>query len=127
MPRTVPRAFVYEMLHCASEALRPRASNSRRHQERAKKPRSSSWRSGSTTSTPGSGVSAKVIVSEDARGGHGHDEGAALLEIGALLADDLVGDVPGQDDGVLRHLAQQRLRLAHGQPRARREQSLLVR
>src|SRR5688572_13764879 len=105
MPRTVPRAFVHEMLHCTRAALRPRACHSFWHHVRAKKPRSSSWRSGSTTSTPGSRVSTKIIVSQDAGRGHGHDEGAAFLEIGALLLDDLAGDVPRQDDRVVRHLA----------------------
>src|SRR5919106_5962535 len=106
------------MLHWTREALRPRAWNSLRHQERAKKPRSSSWRCGSTMSTRGSRVSTKVIVRQDARRGHRHDEGTALAEIGPLLADDLAGEVPRQDDGVVGHLAQQRLGLANGQPRA---------
>ncbi len=48
MPRNVPALLLREMLHCESSATSPCSANSSRHHVRAKNPRSSSWRSGST-------------------------------------------------------------------------------
>src|SRR6266545_3113510 len=61
MPRSVPLTLLKEMLDCTSSVESELSANSRRHQMRAKKPRSSPKYSGSIRNAPDRSVSEKII------------------------------------------------------------------
>src|SRR5688500_4424659 len=98
------------MLHCSRAGSSPRAANSSLHQERAKKPRSSAIGSRSTMKTPGSSAGVKITRHAPANGckgrsdnvglGDGDDEPAPLAPVRGLLLQDLVGEVPRQQEDV---------------------------
>src|SRR2546429_506958 len=99
MPRSVPFSLLNEMLHCTVRGFRPRASNSAWHQERAKKPRSSSYFCSSMTKAPGNFVSQKTTIDPHLRDRH-HQLAAPLANIRQLLADFLF-QIPRQDQHVI--------------------------
>src|SRR6266545_4160879 len=61
MPRSVPLTLLKEMLDCTSSIESELSANSRRHQMRAKKPRSSPMYSGSIRNAPDRSVSEKIF------------------------------------------------------------------
>src|SRR5689334_10452993 len=107
------------MLPCTTREFSPRDSNSSSENDRAKKPRASSMRSGSMTHAPGSGVATNLkprpprsAPRESPRrsaarswdhlhGGNRHDELRAPLPRVRELGDDLVLEVPGKDEDVV--------------------------
>src|SRR5262245_47403687 len=103
MPRSVPARRFTDRLMCARRDASPRAAKSAAPHARAKNPRSSSNRSTSTTYTPAIAVSVNVMsaVSHDADLGHGDDEASAASPVLRLLREDLVGEVPRQQQHVL--------------------------
>src|SRR5690242_18684956 len=98
------------MLHCARLPSRPSAVNSSRHHDRAKNPRLSAMGSKSTRKPPGiaAGVnftshhrarwkSPSSSFLDDPRCRNGNDESPTELPIFILLGQDLVSEVPGQE------------------------------
>ena len=53
---------------------------------------------------PASGVSVNRIGLDDSGLGNGHDEPAASCPVAGLLGQDLVGEVPGEEQHVVGHL-----------------------
>src|SRR5690349_4279472 len=111
MPRSVAAFALKLMLHCGNSAHSPRCANASASIVRAKKPRSSWSRSGSTTQAPASSVSEKITASrsDDPEVRDGHDEAPAAAPVFRLLRQDLVGEVPRQQQHVVGLLLEQRL------------------
>src|SRR5271169_4492645 len=120
MPRKVARRRLKEMLHWTTSGLSPRSSNSRRQKLRAKNPRSSSISSGSMMKAPASLVSINRIGLhpresnaggfDDSRPRNRNNELPAAAQEWVLLPHYLLGDVPRQNQRVIRALTQQSFR-----------------
>src|SRR5437016_4639289 len=116
MPRTVCRRALKEALHWTTDGFRPRASNSPASNVRANQPRSSRNSSSSITHTPGRGVSPNRISRSGSREQRqlrrARGEPASPLADEAELLDDLVLEVPGQDQDDVGPILPDRLRRA---------------
>src|SRR5215212_4660537 len=96
------------------------AANSRSQKVRAKMPRSSLDGSGSMSHAPSSSVGRKRTVSDDAHFGDRHDETPAGGAVFRLLAEDLLLEVPGEEQHVVRPIFEELLRRQDAQVRAGR-------
>src|ERR1700722_14179357 len=142
MPRSVWRWALCDALHCTTSGFKPRALNSSRSNVRANQPRSSPSSSGSISHTPDRGVSWKIMLPSHPPGGgsepggdsreqcqlrRARSEASAPLADEAELLDDLVLQVPRQDQHHIWSVLAQSLRRADRNVRARQEVALLVR
>src|SRR4051812_30951945 len=109
------------MLHWARAVSRPWSPNSRAHHVLAKNPRSSSTRWGVITNTPANVVSlnstapsrrcaAAPAALHDSDLRDGNDEVTAARDELVLLRENLVGEVPRQQQHVVGHRFEQLLR-----------------
>src|SRR5271166_2010798 len=131
MPRSVSRRALNEALHCATAGFRPWPANSSASNVRANQPRSSPSRSSSMTHTPGRAVRVNLIRRSCSREQRQlrspRREPPAPLANEAQLLDDLVLQVPRQDQHDVGLLLAYRLGRADGDVAARQEVPLLVR
>src|SRR4051794_20241855 len=126
IPRTVPARALYDTLTWASLGFSPAAANSVGHHSRAKNPRSSACGSASTNVTPGSSVGVNR-TSHHPHVRDRYDEPPAGLAVRRLLGEDLLREIPGEQQAVVRPPGRQLLRRDDRQPGARREPPLLHR
>src|ERR1700712_4034218 len=95
------------MLDCTKAPMSPCAAKSSVQAVRAKNPRASAWGSGLTRKAPASGRASKRMGSERVQAWDGRDEAPAPIADGRHLGGDLVLQVPGQDEEVVRPKRQQ--------------------
>src|ERR1022692_4025452 len=130
MPRSVPRRALNDALHCTTAGFKPRALNSSASNVRANQPRSSSIRSSSMAHAPDSGVSINRIICPCSREQRqlrcARGKAAAPLADEAQLLDDLVLEVPGQDQHDVWLVFAQSIRRADRDVATRQQMPLLV-